>query len=82
MRTLGERICSEMRRYSLPGAEGPLTVSVGVAQQLQGERSPLPCLERAASALVKAQSYGGNQAQMIASANPGPNPLPGQGPRT
>jgi GGDEF domain-containing protein len=82
MRTLGERVCSEMRRHPLPGAEGPLTVSVGVAQMLPGERSPLPCLERAEAALVKAQSYGGNMAQMIATANTGPNPLPGQGPHT
>jgi hypothetical protein len=34
---------------------------------LPNEKSPLPCLERAERALEKAQSYGGNQAQMILS---------------
>ena len=82
VRALGERLCSEMRRHPLPGAEGPLTVSVGAAQMLAGERSPLPALERAESALQKAQAYGGNQAQMVASAITGSNPIPGQGPRT
>jgi len=82
VRALGERICSEMRRHPLPGADGPLTVSIGVAQMLSGERSPLPCLERAESALAKAQAYGGNQAQMVASAVTGNAPIPGQGPHT
>jgi len=67
VRALGERICTEMRRHPLPGADGPLTVSVGVGQMLPGEKSALPCLERAERALEKAQSYGGNQAQMILS---------------
>jgi GGDEF domain-containing protein len=66
IKTLGERVCSEMRRHPLPGADGPLTVSIGVAQMRPGERSPLLALERAARALVKAQSYGGNQAQLVA----------------
>jgi GGDEF domain-containing protein len=66
VRALGERICTEMRRHPLPGADGPLTVSVGVAQMLPGERSPEQALERSARALAKALSYGGNQAQMVA----------------
>ena len=60
-----------MRRHPLPGADGPLTVSIGVAQMQAGERSPLLTLERSARALAKAQSYGGNQAQMVTGAGPG-----------
>jgi GGDEF domain-containing protein len=65
VRALGERICTEMRRHTLPGAEGPLTVSVGMSQMQPGERSQQPALERSARALAKSQSYGGNQAQMV-----------------
>ena len=65
VRALGERICTEMRRHPLPGAEGPLTVSVGMSQMQPGERSQQPALERSARALEKSQSYGGNQAQMV-----------------
>jgi GGDEF domain-containing protein len=70
VRALGERICTEMRRHPLPGADGPLTVSVGSAQMQQGERSPQLALERSARALAKAQSYGGNQAQMVTGGTP------------
>jgi len=66
-RALGERICGEMQRHSLPGADGkPMTVSVGIAGMLPGERSTQLVMERSARALAKAQSYGGNQAQMVA----------------
>ena len=65
-RALGERICTEMQRHPLPGADGALTVSVGVAQMLTGERTAQMVMERSARALAKAQSYGGNQAQMVA----------------
>jgi GGDEF domain-containing protein len=70
VRGLAERICSEMRRHPLPGASGPLTVSVGAAQVLPGERGAELMLERAAKALVKARSYGGNQAQMVSGVGP------------
>ncbi len=70
VRALGERICNEMRRHPLPGSDGPLTVSVGVAQMLPGERSPQLTLERSAKALAKARSYGGNQAQMVSGSGP------------
>jgi GGDEF domain-containing protein len=67
MRALGERICTEMQRHPLPGADGqPLTVSAGIAGMLAGERSTQMVMERSARALAKAQSYGGNQAQMVA----------------
>ena len=66
IRALGERICTEMRRHPLPGADGPLTVSIGAAMMQPGERTPQQVMERSARALVKAQSYGGNQAQMVA----------------
>jgi len=65
VRTLGERLCTEMRRHPLPGAGGPLTVSVGLASMQPGERSPLLTLERSAKALSKSREYGGNQAQMV-----------------
>ena len=71
VRALGERLCTEMRRHPLPGADGkPLTVSVGLASMQAGERSPQLTLERAAKAMVKSRSYGGNQAQMVMGANP------------
>jgi len=66
IRALGERICAEMQRHPLPGADGPLTVSIGAALMLPGERTPQMVMERSARALVKSQSYGGNQAQMVA----------------
>jgi GGDEF domain-containing protein len=66
IRALGERICAEMRRHPLPGADGPLTVSVGAALMQPAERTPQLVMERSARALAKAQSYGGNQAQMVA----------------
>jgi len=66
-RALGERICTEVRRHTIPGAEGqPVTVSAGIAGMLPGERAAQGVLERSARALAKAQSYGGNQAQMVA----------------
>lgn len=65
VRGLAERICSEMRRHPLPGADGALTVSVGAAQMLPGERAPALMLERSGKALEKARSYGGNQAQLV-----------------
>jgi GGDEF domain-containing protein len=70
VRGLGERICSEMRRHPLPGAGGPLTVSIGAAQMLPGERDTELMLERSERALIKARSYGGNQVQMVAGAGP------------
>jgi GGDEF domain-containing protein len=71
-RGLSERIVSEMRRHPLPGAGGPLTVSVGAAQMLPGERGAELVLERSARALAKARSYGGNQAQLVSGSGPGP----------
>jgi diguanylate cyclase (GGDEF)-like protein len=66
-RALGERICGEVQRHPIPGADGqPMTVSVGIAGMLPGERSTQMVMERSARALAKAQSYGGNQAQMVA----------------
>jgi GGDEF domain-containing protein len=66
-RALGERICGEVQRHPVPGADGkPMTVSVGIAGMLPGERSTQMVMERSARALAKAQSYGGNQAQMVA----------------
>jgi len=70
VRGLAERICSEMRRHPLPGAGGPLTVSIGAAQMLPGERGTEPLLERSERALAKARSYGGNQAQMVSGSGP------------
>jgi diguanylate cyclase (GGDEF)-like protein len=70
VRGLGERICSEMRRHPLPGAGGPLTVSIGAAQMLPGERGTELMLERSDRALAKARSYGGNQVQMVSGAGP------------
>jgi GGDEF domain-containing protein len=66
IRALGERICTEMRRHPLPGADGPLTVSIGAALMQPAERTPQLVMERSARALAKAQSYGGNQTQMVA----------------
>jgi GGDEF domain-containing protein len=65
VRTLAERICTEMRRHPLPGADGPLTVSAGVAQMQPSERSPQLTLERSAKALAKSRAAGGNQAHMV-----------------
>ena len=65
VRGLAERICSEMRRHPLPGADGPLTVSIGCAQMNAGERNPQMMIERADKALAKARAYGGNQPQMV-----------------
>ena len=65
VKTLAERICNEMRRHPLPGADGPLTVSAGVAQMQPSERAPQLTLERSAKALVKARAAGGNQAMMV-----------------
>jgi len=56
----------DLRRHPLPGADGPLTVSIGAALMQPGERSPQLVMERSARALAKAQSYGGNQAQIVA----------------
>jgi diguanylate cyclase (GGDEF)-like protein len=70
VRGLGERICSEMRRHPLPGAGGPLTVSIGAAQMLPGERGTELVLERSDRALAKARSYGGNQVQMVSGSTP------------
>jgi len=69
IRALGERICAEMRRHPLPGTDGHVTVSIGAALMLPGERTPQLAMERSERALAKAQSYGGNQAQMVAGAN-------------
>jgi GGDEF domain-containing protein len=65
VRGLAERICSEMRRHPLPGAGGPLTVSIGAAQMQPGERGTELLLERSERALAKARGYGGNQAQVV-----------------
>ena len=65
VRTLAERVATEMRRHALPGADGPLTVSVGVSQMAANERTAELVLERSAKALAKAKSYGGDQAQMV-----------------
>lgn len=70
VRTLGERICTEVRRHPLATGQGALTVSIGVAQMQSGERSPQLMLERSAKALEKARSYGGNQAQMVSGTGP------------
>jgi diguanylate cyclase (GGDEF)-like protein len=70
VRGLGERICSEMRRHPLPGAGGPLTVSIGAAQMQPGERGTELVLERSDRALAKARSYGGNQVQMVSGSTP------------
>jgi GGDEF domain-containing protein len=70
VRGLGDRICSEMRRHPLPGAGGPLTVSIGAAQMLPGERGTELVLERSDRALAKARSYGGNQVQMVSGSTP------------
>ena len=67
-RTLGERICLQVRKRALPFAEdASLLVSVGAAQLQPGERSPKLLLERAQRALSKARQYGGDQVQAVAS---------------
>ena len=41
----------------------PVTISIGVAQMIMGERTPEFAQERVARALAKARQYGGNQVQ-------------------
>ena len=70
-RALGERLCAAVRKLALPVTEGRnLGVSIGVSQMHSSERLTAPLLDRAARAQGKAQQYGGNQVQAIASANP------------
>lgn len=69
-RVLGERICVVVREKALPTTAGAtLLVSLGAAQLQPGERHTRAMQERAGKALVKAQQYGGNQVQAIASSS-------------
>jgi hypothetical protein len=54
-----------MRRHPLPGADGPLTVSAGVAQMQPSERSPQLTLERSAKARAKSRAAAGNHAHLV-----------------
>ena len=67
-RSLGERICAQVRKRAMPVSAGAtLAVSIGASQLLPGERTAQLLLERSQKALVKARQYGGNQVQAIAS---------------
>ena len=70
-RALGERLCAAVRKLDLPVTEdNNLAVSIGVSQMHSSERLTGPLLDRAGRAQGKAQQYGGNQVQAIASAIP------------
>ncbi len=70
-RALGERLCAAVRKLALPVSEDKnLGISIGVSQMHSSERLTGPLLDRAARAQGKAQQYGGNQVQAIASVNP------------
>ena len=69
-RALGERLCAAVRKLALPVTEDTnLGVSIGVSQMHSSERLTAPLLDRASRAQGKAQQYGGNQVQAIASIN-------------
>lgn len=65
-RELAQRICNIAPEVVAPSDPSiKFTLSVGVSQLQSGERSSKMMFDRSATALAKAQQYGGNQIQAV-----------------